>query len=213
MKWIQDHPEDYAFRTNNGLQVLWVTPLRALANDTENALRSITAGLDIPWEIMRQTGDTSGKNKELIRRNPPEVLITTPESLHVMMARKGYPNTFRKLHTIIVDEWHELLGSKRGVQTELAISRLQNLRKSLRIWGISATIAHMEEAKKALLASQADESKSRLVHTDFNKPLKIKSIPPDDVESFPWAGHIGDRLIPKIYPIIQDSRSTYLLLR
>ena len=210
MKWIQDHPEDYSTRTNNGLQVLWVTPLRALAKDTENALRTMTAGLEIPWEIMRQTGDTTGKNKERIRRNPPEVLITTPESLHVMMARKGYPNTFRDLHTIIVDEWHELLGSKRGVQTELAISRLQNLEKNLRIWGISATIANMEEAEKVLLGGQAGRDKSRIVHADIHKPLTIESIPPDDVESFPWAGHIGDRLIPKIYPIIQDSRSTLL---
>src|ERR1051325_5216291 len=82
----------------------------------------------------------------------PEVLIITPESLHLLLAQKGYPTTFETLQIMAVDEWHELIGSKRGVQVELAVSRLVGLQNSLRVWGISATIGNLEQAKDVLLS-------------------------------------------------------------
>ncbi len=210
MKWMQDHPEDYTERKNNGLRILWVTPLRALAKDTENALKRLCDDLQVPWEIMRQTGDTSGAHKDRIRRKPPEVLITTPESLHVMMARKNYPATFRRLESIVVDEWHELLGSKRGVQAELGINRLQHLRPHVQVWGISATLGNMEQAREVLLGAQRSDSNVATVTADIHKEVQIESITPDDIENFPWAGHIGEKMIPKIYPVVAESRSTLL---
>lgn len=210
MKWMRDHPQDYSKKRNNGLRVLWITPLRALAKDTENALKRLCEDLDIPWEILRQTGDTTSSDKNRIRRKPPEVLITTPESLHVMMARKNYPAAFRQLECIVVDEWHELLGSKRGVQTELGINRLQHLRPQVQVWGISATLGNMQQARDVLLGTQASQQKVTTVRADIRKEIQIQSITPDDIEDFPWAGHIGDKLIPKIYPVVAESRSTLL---
>jgi len=94
------------------------------------------------------------------KRNPPEILIITPESLHLLLAQKNYPPLFKKLKIIAVDEWHELIGTKRGVQTELAISRIIHCKKendsvthkAISLWGISATIGNLEEAKNVLLA-------------------------------------------------------------
>ncbi len=126
--YINRYPEDYQQRKNNGLQLLWITPLRALTNDIQKAMQSVVDDLDIPWKIGARTGDTSTADKQAIKRKPPEVLLTTPESLHLMLAQKEYPKTFEKLQVVVIDEWHELLGTKRGVQVELGLSRLKSLK-------------------------------------------------------------------------------------
>ena len=126
--YINQHPEDYQQRKNNGLQLLWITPLRALTNDIQKAMQSVVDDLEIPWKIGARTGDTSAADKQAIKRKPPEVLLTTPESLHLMIAQKEYPKTFKDLQLIVIDEWHELLGTKRGVQVELGLSRLKSLK-------------------------------------------------------------------------------------
>lgn len=122
IKWINTHPKEYQKLENNGLQLLWITPLRALAKDIQNALQTSVDDLSIPWEIGRRTGDVSTSVKQKQNRKMPEVLITTPESVHVLMAQKNYARHFKNLQCVVVDEWHELLGSKRGIQTELALS-------------------------------------------------------------------------------------------
>src|SRR3954466_1682898 len=154
--FINRHP-DYKTRKNNGLQMLWLTPLRALTNDIKKAMQEVCDDLDIPWKIATRTGDTSAAEKAALKKKLPEVLLTTPESLHLMLAQKEYPNIFKTLQVVVVDEWHELLGTKRGVQVELGLSRLKPLSSqfgvdslqanttsspltihhSLRIWGIS----------------------------------------------------------------------------
>ncbi len=193
-----------------GMRVLWITPLRALAKDTEQALTSFCSGLDIPWEIARRTGDTSSSAKQKIDRKPPQCLITTPESLHVMISKQNHHKLFAQLDTIIVDEWHELLASKRGVMAELGLAYLRSIRPDLQIWGISATIGNMEQALEVLAGPKADPEKTVIIKSDIKKKLVIKTVLPDKPEAFSWAGHIGARLIPKILPIIGKSRSTLL---
>lgn len=212
--YINKHPEDYLFRKNNGLQLLWITPLRALTNDIRKAMQSVVDDLGIPWTVASRTGDTSAKEKQAIRKKQPEILLTTPESLHLMLAQKEYPGIFSSLNAMVVDEWHELLGSKRGVQLELALSRLKNLQNNsgsaLKIWGISATIGNLEQAAEVLLGNDIRPERIRLIRAKLDKKILIESVIPDNIEEFSWSGHLGIKLLPKVMDIVAGSRSTLI---
>jgi ATP-dependent Lhr-like helicase len=127
--YINKYPDTYTTQKNNGLLMLWITPLRALTNDIRKAMQEVCDELGIPWRIMTRTGDTSAAEKAALKKKLPEVLLTTPESLHLMLAQKEYPKVFEGLQVVVCDEWHELLGTKRGVQVEqslkLKMMRLQ----------------------------------------------------------------------------------------
>jgi ATP-dependent Lhr-like helicase len=127
IQFINEHPDFYQTKKNNGLQLLWITPLRALAKDIGRAMEEVIAQLSMQWEVGIRNGDTDINERQRQTRSMPEVLIITPESLMLLLAQKNYPNFFKSLRIIAVDEWHELLGSKRGVQVELAISRILNV--------------------------------------------------------------------------------------
>ncbi|HXV97724.1 MAG TPA: helicase-related protein, partial [Anaerolineae bacterium] len=176
----------------------------------------------------------------------PEVLIITPESLHLLLASKGHEDIFKTLRIIAVDEWHELLGSKRGVQVELGLAyliwklkgwkvgKLERLKdgineyqeyKSLpeagfppaegrngdfQIWGISATIGNLSEAMDVLLHSLG--KKGVIVKADMHKHIAVHSIIPPEMEKYPWAGHLGIKLINKVVPIIEQSNTTLIFI-
>jgi ATP-dependent Lhr-like helicase len=123
--FINKHPDTYTTQKNNGLLMLWITPLRALTNDIRKAMQEACDEMGLPWHIATRTGDTSAAEKAALKRKLPEVLLTTPESLHLMLAQKEYPKLFNNLQVVVIDEWHELLGTKRGVQVELGLSRLK----------------------------------------------------------------------------------------
>ena len=191
--------------------MLWVTPLRALAKDLQRAMQDVCDTISLPWEIGLRTGDTTAKEKARHKTSMPEVLIITPESLHLLLGQKEYPKYLKDLHSVVIDEWHELLGSKRGVQVELALSRLKRLsavEKPLRIWAISATIGNLEQAMDVALGMDAGTGK--IVKADINKKIQIESILPDTIERFPWAGHLGLRMVDKVLPIIEASETTLL---
>jgi ATP-dependent Lhr-like helicase len=126
--FINHHPENYRSQKNTGLQLLWITPLRALAKDIGRAMKEVIEELQMNWQVGIRNGDTEISERQQQKKQMPEVLIITPESLHLLLAQKNYPSLFQSLKIIAVDEWHELLGSKRGVQVELAISRLVRTR-------------------------------------------------------------------------------------
>lgn len=209
IKWIEDHPDNYTTLQNNGLQLLWITPLRALAKDLEQAMQQVVQDLNIPWSVQRRTGDVSASIKQKQKKQMPEVLITTPESLHILLAQKGYPRRLKNLDTVVIDEWHELLGSKRGTQTELGLSRLRGLNPDLKIWGISATIGNMQEAFEALLGPDLPDN-SAMITSDTEKEIRVHSVLPDDVETFPWSGHLGINLLDKVLPILDQEGSTLI---
>lgn len=206
IEWINRH-DDWQTRQKNGLQLLWVTPLRALAKDIHRAMREVVEELGMPWEVGLRSGDTSSSERQRQKREMPEILIITPESLHLLLAQKGNSAFFKNLQAVVVDEWHELLGSKRGVLVELALSRLKNI-SSLKIWGISATIGNLPEAMQVLLGSGHEQGV--FVRTDMRKITIIESILPEEIERFPWAGHLGIKLLDKVYPIIQNSNTTLI---
>ena len=138
----------------------------------------------------------------------PHALITTPESVHLLLAQKDYHATFSNLEFVVIDEWHELMGTKRGVQIELALSRLKAINPSLKIWGISATIGNLQEASDVLLSSYP--GKKVMIRTELQKRIEIETIMPDVLEKYPWGGHLGIKMIDKVLPIIHASNSTLL---
>lgn len=209
LKFVEIYPEDFRERANNGLLLLWITPLRALARDLETAMQQVIHDLGMSWRVERRTGDVSQAVKKRQKNRMPEVLISTPESLHVLLAQKGYPAHFKNLRSVVVDEWHELIGSKRGTQTELALSRLRGMNPGLQVWGISATIGNLEEAFDVLLGSQKPD-KSVIIKSDIQKKITVNTVIPDNMEHFPWSGHLGINLLPKILPILEKEGSTLI---
>ena len=268
INFINQNPTTYKTKTKSGLQLLWVSPLRALAKDINRAMHEVIAELGMQWQIGSRNGDTDLNERARQKRSMPEVLIITPESLHLLLATKDYPKTFETLQTIAVDEWHELLGSKRGVQVELAISRLTSpptplhaverggkqavagrqpatTKKQISIWGISATIGNLEQAKDVLLAplKQINTKQTSIVHsniktiinnyqsppepeTHIKSPLSaarrgaggevrhisIESVIPDEIEKFPWAGHLGLNLAAQAIEIIRANTTTLIFI-
>lgn len=207
IRWMNEEPE-YRSKKHNGLQMLWVTPLRALAKDIGRAMEEALHELQVPWKVGIRSGDTTVAVREQQKKQMPEILIITPESIHILLSQKGYPERFAGLHTVVVDEWHELLGSKRGVLVELGLSRLRGMNKGLRTWGISATIGNLEEALDVLMGDTSQQT--AIVRADVHKAIDVQCILPDEIEKYPWAGHLGIRLLQKALPIIHASNTTLL---
>ena len=193
-----------------GLQVIWLTPLRALSNDIYLALQTACEELEVQWEIGVRTGDTPNAERQKQLKSFPQALITTPESLHILLSHKKASQYFRSVKAIIVDEWHELLSTKRGIQVELALSRIKSIvPNGLKIWGISATIGNLPEALDVLLGNDYRGQKV-IIKANIQKRIKVTSLIPDHVEKYPWAGHLGIKLLPKVLPIIRNSTTTLL---
>lgn len=213
-EYINHHPANYKTRQNNGLLMLWITPLRALTNDIRKAMQAACDDIGLPWKIATRTGDTSAAEKQALRKKLPEVLLTTPESLHLMLAQKEYPKLFQGLRVMVVDEWHELLGTKRGVQVELGLSRLKALNKNqelrLKIWGISATIGNLEQAAEVLLGNDLPPERIKMVRANLEKKIVIESVIPESVETYSWAGHIGVKLLHQVMDIVAQSKTTLI---
>ena len=247
IQFINDNPKDFLTKKNNGLQLLWITPLRALAKDIERAMLEVVEELGLAWKIGSRNGDTPMAERAKQKRQLPEVLIITPESLHLFLAQKNYAETFQNLKIIAVDEWHELLGSKRGVQVELAVARIVSLRRKelvignlelgtsevsnkntapkklkssplpnyklqnpISVWGISATIGNLEEAKDVLMSSLKTDG--IIIKANVHKKFEIESIIPEEIEKYPWAGHLGIKLADRILPILENNKTTLVFI-
>jgi ATP-dependent helicase Lhr and Lhr-like helicase len=224
IQFINQYPETYQRQSKNALQLIWITPLRALAKDIGRAMEEVIAELGMQWKVGIRNGDTSISDRQKQKRQMPEVLIITPESLHLLLAQKHYAELFDTLKIIAVDEWHELIGSKRGVQIELAISRIigvkntspPGLNSPISIWGISATIGNLNEAMEVLLSPLSLANKKIqdgiIVRAKLQKQIEVESIIPDEIEKYPWAGHLGIKLAEKVLPIINDSKTTLIFI-
>ncbi|MBV9463139.1 MAG: DEAD/DEAH box helicase, partial [Verrucomicrobiae bacterium] len=195
-------------KTPMPLTVLWLTPLRALANDIAESLRLPIADLKLPWTVEVRTGDTSSAIRNRQKQRLPSALITTPESLSLLLSYPDAIEKFRSLRCVVVDEWHELLGTKRGVQTELGLARLRKWARErnepLRVWGLSATLGNLEQARDVLLAGDRGE----LIQARLSKSTEIETLLPHDIEHFPWAGHLGVKLLPQVVAAIETHEST-----
>jgi ATP-dependent helicase Lhr and Lhr-like helicase len=224
IEYLQQHP-DFKKKKANGLQAIWITPIRALSKEIELSANRLIKELEIPWTVGVRSGDTSVKERARQKTKPPQFLITTPESLHLLLAQKGYAEFFKDLKVVVADEWHELMGSKRGVQVELALSRLKNIVPALKVWGISATIGNMEQAVEVLLGNQSivhghqyiagtsyglSTMDYEIIRANITKKIEILSVFPDQLEKMPWAGHLGIHLLDQVIEIVKSSSSALI---
>ncbi len=177
------------------LTVLWITPMRALAQDLGAGLADVAAELAPGWIVEVRTGDASSALRARQSRRLPTVLVTTPESACLLLAHETAPERFGALHTVVVDEWHELLGTKRGTQTELLLARLRALAPGLRTWGLSATLGDPRLALEALVGVGAP---GVVVAGPKAREIDCRTILPDDAGRFPWAGHLGLHLAEQV---------------
>ena len=190
-----------------GLRMLWLTPMRALAADTARSLAAPLDDLGLAWQVGVRTGDTDSAERVRQSRQLPEVLITTPESLSLMLTRSDARDQLSDLAMIVVDEWHELLGTKRGVQVQLALARLRRwAREPLPVWGLSATLGNTEHAARVLL----NREDGVLVQGRIDKTLIVDTLLPEEPGRFPWGGHLGIKMVPPVVDEIASSSTTLI---
>ncbi len=232
LQYIKNNPH-YKKPPKKGLKAIWITPLRSLSQEIAQTSQRFVDGIGLPFTVGIRSGDTSTKERNAQKKSMPDLLITTPESLHLLLSSKDHEKTFKDCTAIVVDEWHELLGTKRGVQMELGISRLRAIAPVLRIWGISATIGNLDQARDVLLGipdavnnSSNDEEitlsrkhnqqqtnpyrESVLIKANIKKDITVKSIIPATMDKFPWRGHLGLHLLKEVTEIINSSKSTLI---
>ena len=193
------------------LRVLWITPLRALAADTLASLAMPIDDLGVPWTLESRTGDTTPGVRARQSRRLPTALVTTPESLTLLLTRPDVHEIFRDLRAVVVDEWHELMGTKRGVQMELALARLRTLAPAARTWGLSATIGNLDDALEALIGVGAQVSRPpRIIEGVETKEIIVDALIPPVIERFPWAGHLGTQMVPQVVAAVEEGRSAII---
>ena len=195
-----------AFRktTSPPLGLLWLTPMRALAADTVRALALPLADLAPCWTVGARTGDTTAAERARQGRRLPTALVTTPESLSLMLTREDARGELASVHTLVVDEWHELIGNKRGVQVQLALARLRRWNPGLAVWGLSATLGNSAEAMAHLVGPGG----GRLVQGRIDKALQIDTLLPAEPGRFSWGGHLGAQMQQPVVDQIESAATT-----
>lgn len=201
---LRRHPHG---RGAEPLRVVWLTPMRALASDTTKALTEPLRDLAPNWTIGLRTGDTPSAERARQDRRMPTVLVTTPESLTLMLTREHAREELSGVEYVVIDEWHELIGSKRGVQAQLVLARLRGFHPGLVTWGLSATLGNLEDAMHVLCDPQPDPA-PRLVRGRIDKTLVIDTLIPPDPGKYSWAGHLGARMQMPVVEEIDRSGTT-----
>ena len=214
--WSADHPGTQPA----GLRLLYLTPLRALSRDLALAIQAPIAAMGWPLRLAIRNGDSSSHERSKQLRSPPQILITTPESLSLLLANGKAPELFGALQAVVLDEWHELMGSKRGVQAELCLSWLRALRPGLRTWAISATIGNLQEAARAAVGGAmgvggggpgaAGSNEPRIITAAIQRATAIRSLLPDSIDGFPWGGHLGLRMYEELVAGLDPAASILL---
>ena len=195
-------------KKTDGLNILLITPLKALSRDLKNSIHLAAQHFSQDITIGIRNGDTSPYEKRKQILQPPNILITTPESLSLLLSNKQSNKLFSNLTSIIIDEWHELMGGKRGNQCELSLSWLRGNKKYLQVWAMSATIGNIEEAARAIIGVKGHNP--RIIRTNIQKEIEIFSVLPDEKTTLPWSGHLGIRSYTSLLKMIDKSKSTLL---
>ncbi len=194
-------------RPPDGVAIVYLTPLRALARDVELALRAPVEALRAPLRVEGRTGDTPGALRQRQRARLPHVLVTTPESLSVLLSYDDAPVAFATVRTVIIDEWHELLSTKRGTQVELALERLRRMSPGVRTWALSATL------RDPALAAQCAVGANRpftIISASLPREVVLHTLVPERIERFPWAGRLGLAMLPRVLDLLADGQATLL---
>ncbi len=193
----------------DGLRILYITPLRAVSRDVELALKSPVDDLGLPITVETRTGDTKASVRAKQRERMPSVLVTTPESLSLLLTREDCADRFKQLQAVILDEWHELLTSKRGTQTELCLACIRAIAPYAQTWALSATLPNLEEAAQAAVGVDREAT---VIRGKMEREVRVGSLIPPSVEAFPWAGHLGLTMLEPLIDAIDINTSTIVFV-
>lgn len=185
---------------------LVISPLRALCRDLTRSISRPIESLGLKIKYDERTGDSSAYRKKKMRETLPHLLVTTPESLALMLSYPGSGQLFTSLQTIVVDEWHALLGSKRGVMLELQLAHLRSVAPNLKVWGLSATLAAPDYAMEALIP----KGNNHLVAEVTAARLQFEVLHPTDLSRMPRSGHYGLGMVPSVLKALDPGRSTLI---
>lgn len=190
-----------------GLHTLYVSPLKALAHDVQRNLLTPITEMGLPITVETRSGDTPSDRKARQRARPPHVLLTTPESLSLLLSYPESAQLFGTLQRVVIDEVHAFATSKRGDLLALALTRLQTLAPGLRRAALSATLAD-PESFRAWLAPWGDLDSTALVEGEAGAPAEVEILLPDDGQRVPWGGHAAAWALPQLYEAIRRNRTT-----
>lgn len=190
-----------------GICILYITPLKALATDLEKTLKEPILDLKLPYRVEKRTGDTNSSHKRRQLKSLPEILLTTPESLALLLTQKNIALQLANLQMIIIDEWHEFMSTKRGVLLELCLARLKKWSPQVKIWALTATINNLEEAAKVCVGMDRSPA---LVTAQMEREVIIESILPESIAQLPWAGYLGIKMLPYVLDKLDPNLPTLI---
>lgn len=199
-------------QAGRGIHTLYISPLKALAVDIARNLEAPVAEMGLPIKLETRTGDTPSHKRQRQKLNPPDILLTTPEQIALLLSDPLSARLFGSLETVILDELHALVTSKRGDLLALGLARLRRLAPGLRTIGLSATVAEPEDLQ-AYLVDQTDPEKRNLSHV-----VKVSGGAQPDIsilvseERLPWSGHSSRYAIPDIYQMIKAHNVSLLFV-
>jgi len=196
---------------SRGLHTLYISPLKALAVDIARNLETPIAEMGLPIKVETRTGDTPVSRRQRQRRYPPDILLTTPEQLALLLSSDDAPFLFSSLKRIVLDELHALVTSKRGDLLSLGLARLWRLVPHMRSIGLSATVAEPESLARFLVPQRDGESEAAdIVVAGGAAPPVVEML--DTRERLPWAGHSARHALPEIYDLIKRNKTTLVFV-
>ena len=205
------HSTGKELRRSQGLHTLYISPLKALAVDIARNLEAPVAEMKLPIRIETRTGDTPTSKRQRQRRDPPDILLTTPEQLALLLASADAPYLFGSLRRVVFDELHALVTSKRGDLLSLGLARLFRLAPGLAAIGLSATVAEPEDLSRFLVPQpEHGQARSDLVIADGGAEPQVTMMEPG--EYLPWAGHSARHAFPQIYELIKQHKMTLVFV-
>ncbi|QOZ65644.1 ligase-associated DNA damage response DEXH box helicase [Bradyrhizobium arachidis] len=194
-----------------GLHTLYISPLKALAVDIARNLERPIAEMGLPIKVETRTGDTPVSRRQRQRRYPPDVLLTTPEQLALLLSSDDAPFLFGSLKRIVLDELHALVTSKRGDLLSLGLARLWRLAPQMRAIGLSATVAEPDQLARFLVPQpEGKEVAADIVVAGGAAPPEVEML--DTRERLPWAGHSARHALPEIYELIKANKTTLVFV-
>jgi ATP-dependent helicase Lhr and Lhr-like helicase len=199
-----------ALRRSGGLHTLYISPLKALAVDIARNLEAPVAEMNLPIRIETRTGDTPTSKRQRQRRDPPDILLTTPEQLALLLASADAPYLFGSLRRIILDELHALVTSKRGDLLSLGLARLFRVAPGLTGIGLSATVAEPDDLRRFMVPQREGAALADLIVAESGAAPDVAML--ETIERLPWAGHSARYALGELYSLIKAHRTTLVFV-
>jgi len=195
---------------SRALHTLYISPLKALAVDIARNLEAPIAEMELPIRVETRTGDTPVSRRQRQRRYPPDILLTTPEQMALLLASDDAPFLFSSLRRVVLDELHALVTSKRGDLLSLALARLWRLAPRMRTIGLSATVAEPESLARFLVPQRGEANAADIVTAGGAAAPVVEML--DTRERLPWAGHSARHALGEVYDLIKRNRTALVFV-